>query len=41
MVVAVSGSEMVEIALPSGVRVRFPVGTDPWYMRSLAAALQP
>jgi transposase len=38
-VVAVSVGEMVEIALPSGVRVRFPVGTDPRYVRSLAAAL--
>ncbi|MGC3998068.1 MAG: IS66 family insertion sequence element accessory protein TnpB [Anaeromyxobacter sp.] len=38
-VVAVSRGEMVEIALPSGVRVRFPVGTDPRYVRSLAAAL--
>ncbi|HYD51983.1 MAG TPA: hypothetical protein VEA99_05125 [Gemmatimonadaceae bacterium] len=37
-VVPVSG-EMVEIALPSGIRVRFPVGTDPRYVRSLAAAL--
>ena len=38
-VAAVSGSEAVEIALPSGIRVRFPVGTDPRYVRSLAAAL--
>ena len=38
-VVAVSGGELVEIALPSGIRVRFPVGTDPRYVRSLAAAL--
>jgi len=38
-VAAVSGSEAVEIALPSGVRLRFPVGTDPRYVRSLAAAL--
>jgi hypothetical protein len=38
-VVAVSGGEVVEIALTSGVRVRFPVGTDPRYVRSLAAAL--
>jgi len=38
-VVAAGGGEVVEIALPSGVRVRFPVGTDPRYVRSLAAAL--
>jgi transposase-like protein len=38
-VVAVSGGEVVEIALPSGIRVLFPVGTDPRYVRSLAAAL--
>ncbi len=38
-VVAVSGDEVVEIALPSGLRVRFPVGTDPRYVRSLAATL--
>jgi len=40
-VVAAGRGETVEIALPSGVRVRFPVGTDPKYLRSLAAALQP
>ena len=33
------GDELVEIALPSGVRVRFPVGTDLQYLRSLTAAL--
>jgi transposase len=33
------GGELVEIALPSGVRVRFPVGTDLKYLRSLTAAL--
>ncbi len=38
-VVAMSGGELVEVALPSGVRVRFPVGTDPRYVRSVAAAL--
>jgi len=38
-VVAAGGGEVVEIALPSGIRVRFPVGTDPRYVRSLAAAL--
>ena len=29
----------LELALPSGTRLRFPVGTDPAYLRSLAAAL--
>lgn len=29
----------LELALPSGARVRFPAGTDPSYLRSLAAAL--
>ena len=38
-VVAGGGDELVEIALPSGVRVRFPVGTDLQYLRSLTAAL--
>ena len=38
-VVAGDGHEMLEVALPSGIRVRFPVGTDPRYVRSLAAAL--
>jgi transposase-like protein len=38
-VVARGGGEMVELALPSGIRVRFPVGTDLKYLRSLAAAL--
>jgi hypothetical protein len=33
------GDETVEIALPSGVRVRFPAGTDLKYVRALAAAL--
>ena len=40
-VMAGGGDKTVEVALPSGVRVRFPVGTDPRYLRSLAAALQP
>jgi hypothetical protein len=30
---------LLEIALPSGVRVRFPPGTDLGYLRELAAAL--
>ncbi len=38
-VVAVSSGELVEIAIPSGVRVRFPAGTDLAYLRALAAAL--
>jgi transposase len=39
-VVARGGGEMVELTLPSGIRVGFSVGTDPKYVRSLAAALQ-
>jgi hypothetical protein len=31
--------ELLELALPSGVRVRFPAGTDLKYLRALAAAL--
>ncbi len=31
--------ELLEIALPSGVRVRFPTGTDLKYLTALAAAL--
>jgi hypothetical protein len=38
-VVARGGGELVEIALPSGIRVRFPVGTNLKSLRSLAAAL--
>jgi hypothetical protein len=30
---------LLELALPSGVRVRFPAGTDLAYLRALAAAL--
>ncbi len=38
--VAVAKDEgLLELALPSGTRLRFPVGTDPHYLRSLAAAL--
>jgi hypothetical protein len=33
------GDELLELALPSGVRVRFPAGTDLSYLRALAAAL--
>ncbi len=32
-------SRLLELALPSGVRLRFPTGTDPKYLRALAAAL--
>ncbi len=38
-VVADRGDEILEIALPSGVRVRFPAGADLKYLRALAAAL--
>jgi hypothetical protein len=30
---------LLELALPSGARLRFPVGIDPKYLRALAAAL--
>jgi transposase len=30
---------LLELALPSGTRLRFPAGTDPKYLRALAAAL--
>jgi transposase-like protein len=33
------GSGLLELELPSGTRVRFPAGTDPRYLRTLAAAL--
>lgn len=36
---AVAGNALLELALPSGVRLRFPTGTDPKYVRALAAAL--
>ncbi len=32
-------SVLLELALPSGVAVRFPPGTDPSYLRALIAAL--
>jgi hypothetical protein len=35
----VAGDALLELALPSGLRLRFPAGTDPKYLRSLAAAL--
>jgi transposase len=34
-----AGNELLELALPSGVRVRFPAGTDLKYLRALATAL--
>ena len=34
-----AGDELLELALPSGVRVRFHAGTDLAYLRALAAAL--
>jgi hypothetical protein len=34
-----AGDELLELALPSGVRVRFPAGTDLKYLTALAAAL--
>jgi hypothetical protein len=30
---------LLELALPSGARIRFPAGTDLAYLRALAAAL--
>jgi len=33
------GGGLLELALPSGARLRFPTGTDPRYLRELAAAL--
>ena len=35
----IAGNAMLELALPSGARLRFPTGTDPKYLRALAAAL--
>jgi hypothetical protein len=34
-----AGDGLLELALPSGVRVRFPSGTDLKYLRALTAAL--
>ena len=34
-----AASAHLELALPSGVAVRFPPGTDPSYLRALLAAL--
>ncbi len=33
------GAALLELALPSGARLRFPAGTDPAYLRALATAL--
>ncbi len=34
-----ASNTLLELALPSGARLRFPTGTDPKYVRALAAAL--
>ena len=39
VVLRAAADEVLELALPSGVRVRFPAGTDLKYLRALAAAL--
>ncbi len=39
MTAAFTGNVLLELALPSGARLRFPTGTDPKYVRALAAAL--
>jgi hypothetical protein len=36
---APAGDRLLELALPSGARIRFPAGTDLAYLRALAAAL--
>jgi hypothetical protein len=36
---AVEGAGLLELALPSGARLRFPSGTDLGYLRQLVAAL--
>jgi hypothetical protein len=36
---AVADAGLLELALPSGARLRFPPGTDLGYLRQLAAAL--
>ena len=36
---ASAGDALLELALPSGARLRFPAGTDLKYLRALAAAL--
>ena len=37
--VAAAPESLLELALPSGARLRFPAGTDLAYLRALAAAL--
>jgi transposase len=37
--VAPASDALLELALPSGARLRFPAGTDLAYLRALAAAL--
>lgn len=37
--VAAAPESLLELALPSGIRLRFPAGTDLVYLRSLAATL--
>jgi hypothetical protein len=39
VVAVATGDALLELALPSGARLRFPTGTDPKYLRALAAAL--
>ena len=39
VLVAAAPERLLELALPSGARLRFPAGTDLAYLRSLAAAL--
>ena len=34
-----AAESLLELALPSGVHLRFPAGTDLEYLRALAAAL--
>lgn len=36
---AAAGDALLELALPSGARLRFPAGTDLKYLRALAPAL--
>jgi transposase len=38
-VTVAAGDGLLELALPSGARIRFPAGTDLAYLRALAAAL--
>ena len=39
VLVATAPESLLELALPSGTRLRFPAGTDLAYLRALAAAL--